>query len=318
MKHHVRTRSLQSLALPVAVTAVPTPRPSPSGSPLPPTEPPQPAPALKPSATTGSGAVGGVRVGVETRLLWQLGEAMTASTSFDDVDGFGPLPLTAGAECMPLTQPKHRAVPVDALFVSGDAVQQTEAPTAAPPPPDLLPPSRGPGVAGAGPKKRAKHGPLPTKARPDDVVDVDEEAAPAPPPQDDYRDIDTFASAGGGMAVGGSVGLDACPRSREEWMKQRRRVVLASQDSFHNSGRLLQDLRPNFIILYDPDPGKRKFCFCGVWRLECLACHWGCLFVVVFNLCCLHRVGAGDRGVPQLPRCQHAHASVSVGVRGQR
>ena len=236
MKHYARTKSLQSLA-----GAVPTAGPSDSCSSAPPT-------ASKP----------GVRVPPETRLLWQLGDAMSASTSFEAADGFGPVPLTAGADVVPLTQPKARAVPVDVMYVTADAlVQGVYEPTPDTAALDFQGGGKKPVTASALKRPKTVKPSVPVY----DVSDSDEG-----PPEDegnDFVDIGGSVMAAGTPSVGsvasgptgGAVaGSEAC-WAKDDWVQQRRRVVIVSQTSYVNSGHLLQELKPNFVILYDPDPG---------------------------------------------------------------
>ena len=296
MKHHFRTKRLQELAAGVG------------------------QPSVGPSVPSN------VRVSPETQLLWKVGELLSNSTEFDSVEGFAESVVAApggGSESMvPKKAPKPRVLPVEVLSVSTDPampIMSTVLDNAALEA-DLLGKrsrnsSSGPSLkksktvtSGSSGKSRED-----SVGNSDDVLVIDDgdDAAddvfversatvPFPPP----------AAASMPVVPGTGVVLEHT-MAYAEWTAKRHRVMLASQSTCTNSVNLLCDLKPNFIILYDPDPGRAR----GP-RLRV----YDCQYVderQFFRLMLFCRAGAGNRSVSELSRTGRRDARVPVGVQRQ-
>jgi hypothetical protein len=217
--------------------------------------------SLKALATSSAS----VRIQPETRLLWLLAEEMGSSSSFDSLDACAPVPDAFTQSVVPKCISSPRGIPVEVFTASVDATGVPSTLRLGTTVADTV-------QVDVAEEFRSKRRPMKKSKTVDNGAASrnhvsEEQKLPGSSWNGDSDDdfvprLEASKSAPAGalftpltqsLTPGGPV--PDTPLGLDDWKKARHRTVISSQAACCDAGvPLLQQLKPNFIILYDPEP----------------------------------------------------------------
>lgn len=189
-----------------------------------------------------------VRVQPETRLLWKLAEEMGNSSSFESMDAFAPVPDQFTQSVVPACACTPRKIPLKVFTASVDGTGLLSG--------TLSGSGAGGDVSDEFRSRMAAKRPLKKSKTVPSVISGERRAVDSD--DEDFVRSETAKSAPAAIsftALTQDPSLGDCPMTFEDWRSARQHTVVSSQAACCDAGvPLLQQLKPNFIILYDPEP----------------------------------------------------------------